>query len=72
MIFLINLSVVWLQYSQKRKCCAQCELCQHYDAVMRYVNKGPLFFDVQMHRPTIATRSFMDSLLAFWPGLQVR
>ncbi|KAF8381581.1 hypothetical protein PRIPAC_70723 [Pristionchus pacificus] len=44
---------------------------RHYDAVMRYVNKGPLFFDVQMHRPTIATRSFMDSLLAFWPGLQV-
>lgn len=24
-----------------------------------------------MHRPTVATRSFMDALLAFWPGLQV-
>ncbi|PAV55972.1 hypothetical protein WR25_25440 [Diploscapter pachys] len=44
---------------------------KHYDAVMRYVNKGPLFVDVHMHRPTVASRSFMDSLLAFWPGLQV-
>ncbi|CAB3401192.1 unnamed protein product [Caenorhabditis bovis] len=44
---------------------------KHYDAVMRYVNKGPLFIDVHMHRPTVATRGFMDSLLAFWPGLQV-
>uniref|UniRef100_A0A1I7XGK8 Integrase n=1 Tax=Heterorhabditis bacteriophora TaxID=37862 RepID=A0A1I7XGK8_HETBA len=30
--------------------------------VMRYVNKGPLFVDVHMHRPTVATRSFMDWL----------
>ncbi|CAJ0925664.1 unnamed protein product, partial [Mesorhabditis belari] len=44
---------------------------KHYDAVMRYVNKGPFFVDVHMHRPTVATRSFMDALLAFWPGLQV-
>ncbi|VDM75927.1 unnamed protein product [Strongylus vulgaris] len=44
---------------------------RHYEAVMRYVNKGPLFVDVHMHRPTVATRSFMDALLAFWPGLQV-
>ncbi|KAK6763989.1 hypothetical protein RB195_024351 [Necator americanus] len=44
---------------------------RHYDAIMRYVNKGPLFVDVHMHRPTVATRSFMDALLAFWPGLQV-
>ncbi|CAD6188692.1 unnamed protein product [Caenorhabditis auriculariae] len=44
---------------------------RHYDAIMRYVNKGPLFVDVHMHRPTVATRGFMDSLLAFWPGLQV-
>ncbi|ETN86746.1 hypothetical protein NECAME_05834 [Necator americanus] len=43
---------------------------RHYDAIMRYVNKGPLFVDVHMHRPTVATRSFMDALLAFWPGLQ--
>lgn len=38
---------------------------------MRYVNKGPLFVDVHMHKPTVASRSFMDALLAFWPGLQV-
>ncbi|VDL69383.1 unnamed protein product [Nippostrongylus brasiliensis] len=44
---------------------------RHYEAVMRYVNKGPLFVDVHMHRPTVATRSFMDALLAFWPALQV-
>uniref|UniRef100_A0A8R1HSJ9 alpha-1,2-Mannosidase n=1 Tax=Caenorhabditis japonica TaxID=281687 RepID=A0A8R1HSJ9_CAEJA len=44
---------------------------KHYEAIMRYVNKGPLFVDVHMHRPTVATRGFMDSLLAFWPGLQV-
>lgn len=44
---------------------------KHYDGIMKYINKGPLFVDVHMHRPTVATRSFMDSLLAFWPGLQV-
>ncbi|KAI6174465.1 Alpha-1,2-Mannosidase [Aphelenchoides besseyi] len=44
---------------------------QHYNAIMRYLNKGPLFIDVHMHRPLVASRSYMDSLLAFWPGLQV-
>lgn len=44
---------------------------QHYDAIMRYVNKGPLFIDVHMHKPTVAARTYMDSLLAFWPGIQV-
>lgn len=44
---------------------------KHYEAIMRYVNKGPLFVDVHMHKPTVASRSFMDALLAFWPGLQV-
>lgn len=38
---------------------------------MRYVNKGPVFIDVHMHKPSVASRSFMDALLAFWPGLQV-
>lgn len=38
---------------------------------MRYVNKGPLFIDVHMHKPTVASRNYMDALLAFWPGLQV-
>ncbi|KAI1715825.1 glycosyl hydrolase family 47 domain-containing protein [Ditylenchus destructor] len=44
---------------------------KHYDAVMRYLNKGPVFIDVHMHKPSIASRSYMDALLAFWPGLQV-
>ncbi|KAI6197839.1 hypothetical protein M3Y94_01272800 [Aphelenchoides besseyi] len=44
---------------------------QHYNAIMRYLNKGPLFIDVHMHRPLVASRSYMDSLLAFWPGVQV-
>ncbi|VBB27025.1 unnamed protein product [Acanthocheilonema viteae] len=44
---------------------------KHYDAIMRYVNKGPLFIDVHMHKPTVAARTYMDSLLAFWPGIQV-
>uniref|UniRef100_A0A8R1TQ90 alpha-1,2-Mannosidase n=1 Tax=Onchocerca volvulus TaxID=6282 RepID=A0A8R1TQ90_ONCVO len=44
---------------------------KHYDAIMKYVNKGPLFIDVHMHKPTVAARTYMDSLLAFWPGIQV-
>ena len=38
---------------------------------MKYVSQGPLFVDVHMHRPHTTSRHFMDSLLAFWPGLQV-
>ena len=44
---------------------------QHYDAVMKYISSGPLLVDVSMNSPSRMTRSFMDSLLAFWPGLQV-
>lgn len=43
----------------------------HYEAVRRYISDGPLLMDVQMHRPHARSRNFMDSLLAFWPGLQV-
>nr|CAD2206147.1 unnamed protein product [Meloidogyne enterolobii] len=43
---------------------------KHYDAIMRHLNKGPIFVDVQMHRPQLASRSYMDALLAFWPGIQ--
>ncbi|KAK0404440.1 hypothetical protein QR680_017456 [Steinernema hermaphroditum] len=43
----------------------------HYSAITRYVSKGYLFVDVHMHKPTVASRSFMDALLAFWPGLLV-
>ncbi|PIK47189.1 putative ER degradation-enhancing alpha-mannosidase-like protein 3 isoform X2 [Apostichopus japonicus] len=43
----------------------------HYDAIMTYINKGPNFIDVHMHRPQSKSRNFMDALFAFWPGLQV-
>ena len=48
-----------------------CVVLQHYEAVMRYVSQGPLLVDVHMHKPEAVSRNFMDSLLAFWPGLQV-
>ncbi|XP_069121333.1 ER degradation-enhancing alpha-mannosidase-like protein 3 [Argopecten irradians] len=44
---------------------------KHYDAVMKYISQGPMFVDVHMHKPQSISRHFMDSLLAFWPGLQV-
>ncbi|GIZ05091.1 hypothetical protein CEXT_573722 [Caerostris extrusa] len=44
---------------------------RHYSAVMKYISQGPLLVDVHMHRPHTNSRNFMDSLLAFWPGLQV-
>lgn len=44
---------------------------RHYSAVMKYISQGPMLLDVHMHRPHAKSRNFMDSLLAFWPGLQV-
>jgi mannosidase alpha-like ER degradation enhancer 3 len=44
---------------------------RHYAGVMKYVSQGPLLVDVHMHRPHSQAKNFMDSLLAFWPGLQV-
>ncbi|XP_017023932.1 ER degradation-enhancing alpha-mannosidase-like protein 3 [Drosophila kikkawai] len=44
---------------------------RHYNAVMKYVSEGPMLLDVLMHRPHAKSKNFMDSLLAFWPGLQV-
>ena len=38
---------------------------------MQYVSDGPNLFEVSMNTPTKTTKRFMDSLLAFWPGLQV-
>lgn len=43
----------------------------HYDAIKRYITNGPILVDVSMNAPHKMTKSFMDSLLAFWPGLQV-
>ena len=44
---------------------------QHYSAIKKYISSGPMLVDVSMNSPTRVTRTFMDSLLAFWPGLQV-
>jgi len=38
---------------------------------MTYINQGPIMLNVDMHKPTSSSRNIMDSLLAFWPGLQV-
>jgi len=38
---------------------------------MKYVSRGPIMVDVHMHKPQTNAKNFMDSLLAFWPGLQV-
>uniref|UniRef100_A0A8C0IVI3 alpha-1,2-Mannosidase n=2 Tax=Chelonoidis abingdonii TaxID=106734 RepID=A0A8C0IVI3_CHEAB len=43
----------------------------HYVAIMKYISQPPLLLNVHMHNPTISIRSWMDSLLAFFPGLQV-
>lgn len=47
-------------------------LRQHYSAIMKYISQPPLLLNVHMHNPTVSVRSWMDSLLAFFPGLQVR
>jgi mannosidase alpha-like ER degradation enhancer 3 len=44
---------------------------KHYAAIKKYISNGPLLVDVNMASPNKMARSFMDSLLAFWPGLQV-
>ncbi|XP_017265894.1 ER degradation-enhancing alpha-mannosidase-like protein 3 isoform X1 [Kryptolebias marmoratus] len=43
----------------------------HYSAIMKYISQPPLLLNVHMHNPTVSIRSWMDSLLAFFPGLQV-
>ncbi|XP_058524922.1 ER degradation-enhancing alpha-mannosidase-like protein 3 isoform X2 [Ochotona princeps] len=43
----------------------------HYDAIMRYISQPPLLLDVHIHKPLLNARSWMDALLAFFPGLQV-
>ncbi|XP_061657829.1 ER degradation-enhancing alpha-mannosidase-like protein 3 [Syngnathoides biaculeatus] len=43
----------------------------HYSAIMKYISQPPLLLNVHMHNPTVSARSWMDSLLAFFPGLQV-
>ncbi|XP_038139580.1 ER degradation-enhancing alpha-mannosidase-like protein 3 [Cyprinodon tularosa] len=43
----------------------------HYSAIMKYISQPPLLLNVHMHNPTVSVRGWMDSLLAFFPGLQV-
>ncbi|XP_030624232.1 ER degradation-enhancing alpha-mannosidase-like protein 3 [Chanos chanos] len=43
----------------------------HYSAIMKYISQPPLLLNVHMHNPTVNVRSWMDSLQAFFPGLQV-
>ena len=43
----------------------------HYKSIRKYVQKGALWVDVHMHKPTTTSKNFMDALAAYWPGLQV-
>lgn len=38
---------------------------------MKYISQPPLLLDVHIHKPLLPARTWMDSLLAFFPGLQV-
>ncbi|MBN3295654.1 EDEM3 protein, partial [Amia calva] len=46
-------------------------LSQHYASIMKYISQPPLLLDVHIHKPLLTARTWMDSLLAFFPGLQV-
>lgn len=39
---------------------------------MRYISQPPLLLDVHIHKPMLNARTWMDALLAFFPGLQVK
>jgi len=44
---------------------------KHYAAINKYIRQGVMMLDVLMHQPDRPIRSFVDSLQAFWPGIQV-
>lgn len=48
-----------------------CFPLQHYASIMKYISQPPLLLDVHIHKPLLPARTWMDSLLAFFPGLQV-
>ncbi len=48
-----------------------CHVFQHYASIMKYISQPPLLLDVHIHKPLLPARTWMDSLLAFFPGLQV-
>ncbi|KAG9343451.1 hypothetical protein JZ751_013615, partial [Albula glossodonta] len=43
---------------------------RHYASIMKYISQPPLLLDVHIHKPLLPARTWMDSLLAFFPGLQ--
>ncbi|KAM7011838.1 ER degradation-enhancing alpha-mannosidase-like protein 3 isoform 1-T1 [Tautogolabrus adspersus] len=43
----------------------------HYASIMKYISQPPLLLDVHIHKPLLPARTWMDALLAFFPGLQV-
>lgn len=44
----------------------------HYTAIKQYIiSNGPNLYEVNMNSPVKPIKRSMDSLLAFWPGLQV-
>uniref|UniRef100_A0A8D0HG28 alpha-1,2-Mannosidase n=1 Tax=Sphenodon punctatus TaxID=8508 RepID=A0A8D0HG28_SPHPU len=44
----------------------------YYEYLLKaYVFQPPLLLDVHIHKPMLNARTWMDSLLAFFPGLQV-
>lgn len=47
--------------------------CGHrnFNGFLNKRNKMKFIERFQMHQPQVTSRNFMDSLLAFWPGLQV-
>ncbi len=69
MPLLVKQSLFYIYYLHIWLCL--CLLWQHYSAIMKYISRPPLLLNVHMHNPTVNVRSWMDSLLAFFPGLQV-
>lgn len=43
----------------------------HYAAIMQHTKRGSFFAEVDGHDPRILRRPHIDSLMAFWPGVQV-
>eukprot|EP00123_Amoebidium_parasiticum_P015995 comp23235_c0_seq2/m.37917 comp23235_c0_seq2/g.37917 ORF comp23235_c0_seq2/g.37917 comp23235_c0_seq2/m.37917 type:complete len:562 (-) comp23235_c0_seq2:65-1750(-) len=44
---------------------------KHYSGIMKHLKRGPFYVDGYINDPRLLARPYMDSLSAFWPGLQV-
>ena len=42
-----------------------------FQAIKQHIAQGPMMLDVLMHKPNTVAKTFIDSLSAFWPGIQV-